>query len=64
MERCVAPPNNGPDTKIFDLKMLVSPGGQERTRKKFAELFAAAGFRMERMIEVDARLSVMEGVAD
>ena len=62
MERIVATPNEGPETKISDLNMLVSPGGQERTREEFAALFAAAGFHMERVIEVDARLSVIEGV--
>jgi hypothetical protein len=40
MERVVAPPNEGEETKISDLHMLVSPGGQERTRKEFAALLA------------------------
>jgi O-methyltransferase domain len=62
MERVVAPPNEGPETKISDLNMLVSPGGQERTREEFAVLLAAAGFRMERVVEVDARLCVIEAV--
>ena len=63
MERVVAPPNEGPDTKVSDLHMLVSPGGQERTREEFAALLAAAGFRLERVVEVDARISVIEGLA-
>lgn len=62
MERIVGPPNEGPETKISDLNMLVSPGGKERTPEEFAALFAVAGFHMERIIEVDARLSVIEGV--
>jgi hypothetical protein len=62
MERIVAPPNEGAETKISDLNMLVSPGGQERTIAEFAALLAAAGFRLERIVEVDARLSVIEGV--
>lgn len=62
MERVVAPPNEGPETKISDLNMLVSPGGQERTGEEFAALLAAAGFRMEGTVEVDARLSVIEAV--
>jgi hypothetical protein len=28
MERVVAPPNEGPETKISDLNMLVSPAGR------------------------------------
>jgi ubiquinone/menaquinone biosynthesis C-methylase UbiE len=63
MERVVAPPNEGTETKISDLNMLVSPGGKERTGKEFVALLASAGFRMERIVEVDARLSVIEGVA-
>lgn len=64
LERIVAPPNEGPDTKISDLNMLVSPGGQERTREEFASLLATAGFQIERIVEVDARLSIIEGVPD
>jgi hypothetical protein len=62
MERIIAPPNEGLETKISDLNMLVSPNGQERTREEFAELLAAAGFRMEQIVEVDARLSLIESV--
>lgn len=62
LERIVAPANEGPETKVSGLNMLVSPGGQERTEQEFAALLAAAGFRMERIVEVDARLSVIEGV--
>jgi hypothetical protein len=61
MEQVVAAPNEGPETKISDLNMLVSPGGQERTSGEFAALFAEAGFRMERIVEVDARLCIIEG---
>ena len=42
--------------------MLVSPGGQERTREEFDALFATAGFHMGRITEMDARLSIIEGV--
>lgn len=62
MERVVAPPNEGAESKISDLNMLVSPGGQERTREEFAALLAAAGFRLERVVEVDALISVIEGL--
>src|SRR3954467_8980552 len=40
MEQVVAPPNEGAETKISDLNMFVSPGGQERTREMFVALFA------------------------
>jgi len=44
IERLVAPPNEMPATKFGDLNMLVSPGGRERTREEFSDLFARSGF--------------------
>ena len=35
-----------PATKFSDLNMLVMPGGRERTREEFSDLFAAAGFEL------------------
>jgi hypothetical protein len=46
VERLVAPPNEMPATKFSDLNMLVSPGGRERTREEFSDLFAASGFEL------------------
>jgi hypothetical protein len=46
IERLVAPPNDMPATKFSDLNMLVMPGGRERTREEFSDLFAAAGFEL------------------
>jgi SAM-dependent methyltransferase len=60
MERVVGNPNVGLETKISDLNMLVSPDGQERTADEFAALLVNAGFRMERIIEVTPRLSIIE----
>jgi O-methyltransferase domain/Dimerisation domain len=44
IERLVAPPNEMPAAKFSDLNMLVSPGGRERTREEFSDLFARSGF--------------------
>ena len=60
MERIVGGPNDGLETKTSDLNMLVSPDGQERTADEFAALLGNAGFRMERIIEVTPRLSIVE----
>jgi O-methyltransferase domain/Dimerisation domain len=60
LERIVAPPNEGLETKISDLNMLVSPGGQERTADEFAAMLAAAAFRLDRIVEVNSLLSVVE----
>ena len=60
MERIVGSPNDGLETKTSDLNMLVSPGGQERTADEFAALLANTRFRLERIIEVTPRLSIIE----
>src|SRR4051794_14530909 len=46
IERLVAPPNEMAATKFVDLNMLVSPGGRERTREEFSDLFAESGFKL------------------
>jgi hypothetical protein len=46
VERLVAPPNETPATKFGDLNMLVLPGGRERTREEFANLFTKSGFEL------------------
>jgi len=49
-------------SKFIDLNMLVMTGGKERTAKEFEELFAAAGFRLLRVIPTDLPTSIIEGV--
>ncbi len=46
IERLVAGPNEMPAAKFSDLNMLVSPGGRERTREEFSDLFAKSGFEL------------------
>ena len=48
--------------KFLDLQMLIFPGGRERTEKQFRELFAAAGWRLNRIIATEAPESVIEGL--
>jgi hypothetical protein len=58
----VVPPGNGPSfTKLLDLTMLVIPGGKERTVDEYRQLFAAAGFRLTRIVPTSAEVSVIEG---
>ena len=46
-----SPPPNVPDmAKILDLEMLVLPSGKERTEAEFATLFAAAGWKLTRVV--------------
>lgn len=59
----VVPGRNEPGvSKLMDLEMLVLPGGMERTEKEFRELFAASGFRLERIIPTPGIQCIIEGV--
>lgn len=48
--------------KFLDLEMLIFPGGCERTEKQFHDLFAASGWRIQRVIPTPAGISIVEGV--
>ncbi|HEY6660302.1 MAG TPA: methyltransferase [Pyrinomonadaceae bacterium] len=48
-------------SKFIDLNMLVMTGGKERTATEFEELFAAAGFKLLRVIPTDLPTSIIEG---
>jgi hypothetical protein len=54
VEGIVAPANEMPATKFMDINMLVSPGGRERTREEFSELFAKSGFELTRVAPAGA----------
>jgi len=57
----VVPEGDQPDfSKFFDLNMLVMTGGKERTEREFAELFAAAGLKLVRVIPTDLPTSIVE----
>jgi hypothetical protein len=59
----VVPARNEPGVaKLMDLEMLVLPGGMERTEQEFRELFAASGFRLERIIPTPGIQCILEGV--
>jgi hypothetical protein len=58
----VAPPNQGAEGKLIDLAMLVSLGGQGRTREEWAGLFQGAGFHLASISPVGADLCIIEGV--
>ena len=58
---CVVPETDEPHfSKFIDLNMLAMTGGKERTEKEFAELLAAAGFRLLRVIPTDLPTSIVE----
>ena len=58
----VGPPNRDPASKFFDLLMLVSAGGRERTEPEWQALLAAGGFRLESATRASATSSVIVGV--
>lgn len=59
----VIQPGNQPDFgKLIDIEMLVLPGGKERTEEQFRALFAAAGFKLTRVVPTQSPLSVIEAV--
>jgi hypothetical protein len=45
----------------LDLEMLVTVGGRERTRAEYADLYARAGFRLDRVVETATPTSFVEG---
>jgi hypothetical protein len=56
-------PGNDPDFgKILDLEMMLLPGGRERTEQQFRDLFAASGWRLNRVISTASPVSIVEGV--
>jgi hypothetical protein len=61
VERVVEPANEGPETKLGDLNMLVGPGGQERTLEEFRALFAAAGYELSGDTPTASGMHVLEG---
>ena len=57
----VLPAGNEPHPgKIFDIVMLVMPGGQERTEAEYRELLGRAGFRLTRVVPTKSAVSVVE----
>jgi O-methyltransferase/methyltransferase family protein len=61
IERLVAPPNEGPETKLTDLLMLVGPGGRERTLEQYRTLFEAGGYRLAGATASAGELHILEG---
>ena len=60
IEQLVGPPNESPDVKLFDLNMLVGPGGRERTLAEYEALLDAAGLRLRQATAAGLGLSVLE----
>jgi O-methyltransferase len=62
IERVIPPGNAASEAKLFDINMLVSVGGQERTEDEYRSLFRGAGLRLTRIVQTRSPLSLIEGV--
>ena len=61
----VLPERIGPDdleALSADLNMMVMPGGLERTEAEFQDLFALAGYSLERVVPTGTHLQILEAV--
>lgn len=61
IEAIVASGNEGPQTKLLDVQMLVMNGGRERTAAEYEQLFTAAGLRLTRIIPTASDANIIEG---
>ena len=61
LDGVVPPPGVPAFDKLLDLEMLVLPGGLERTAEEFRGLFERAGFRLERIVETESNMKIIEG---
>ncbi len=48
---------------VLDLEMLVAAGGQERTRREYAQLLSQAGFELQRVVPTTSPLAIVEARA-
>jgi SAM-dependent methyltransferase len=48
--------------KLVDMWLMLLVGGKERTASQYADLLARAGFKLERVVETAAAVSIVEAV--
>jgi len=59
----VIPPGNAANWgKLLDINMMAGPGGRERTRSEFEDLFRRAGLRLARIVPTACPLSILDAV--
>jgi len=62
IDAVIAPAGQPDMNKVSDLVIMVVAPGRERTEEEFARLYAAAGFRLTRVIPTASALSIVEAV--
>jgi len=63
-ERVIPLGNTPSEAKLFDVNMMITVGGQERTEAEYAALFRASGLRLARVIPTTSYMSLIEAVGD
>jgi O-methyltransferase domain/Dimerisation domain len=61
-ERVIPAGNAASEAKLFDINMLVTVGGRERTETEYAALFGSAGLALTRVTPTRSHLSLIEAV--
>jgi hypothetical protein len=61
VEGVIEPGNQPSFGKLLDLTMLTIPGGKERTKEEYRQLYDASGFQLTRIVSTKADVSVIEG---
>jgi hypothetical protein len=56
-------PARGLTARMLDMAMLTTTGGRERTAQEYAELFAATGFELKRVVPTMSPFSIVEAVS-
>ncbi|MET7622246.1 methyltransferase [Streptomyces sp. NPDC005408] len=59
----MVPPSSGNSphaAKLVDLWLMLLVGGRERTQEQYGELLLGAGFRLERVVQTAAPISIVE----
>lgn len=62
LERLIPTKNQGTESILFDINMLVMTGGQERTEEEYGNIFREAGFFLTRIIPTSSSISIIEGL--
>lgn len=60
----VVPPGDAPHfAKVIDLEMMLIASGQERTEAEYRALLAMHGFKLERVLDTQSPMNIIEAVA-
>lgn len=62
IERVISDSAQSAEAKLFDINMLVTVGGRERTGQEYRTLLAQANFTVVRVLPTDSPLTIIEAV--